>query len=611
MYGRENEKYGKLFEPIQVGKLTLKSRIAFSPMVSCLSTATGEVTSDFVHYMGMQGRSGAGLITIGETTVDEEMGNAFGGELSVNKDAYIAGLNLLTDEAHRYGAKISIELCHPGRGANPEMNVEPFVFAPTAIPTNGSTRYIREMDQHDIDAVIEKFVTASKRLVKAEFDMLMLHCAHGNLLGAFLSPFTNKRTDWYGGSLENRARFPLEIMKAIRQEVGDEIAIEMRISGDERIDGGMRIEETKDFINMAQEYIDMVHVSQGLIMPLEAAFNTMPPYYHPHCHNIKYSEAVKNDPRIKIPVAVVGSIMQIDESLEIIETGKADIVAMARAFLADPELLNNAWTGETYKTRPCLRCFQYCSGKCSLGKALRCVVNPVLGRESRYAEIPLAKKKKKVVVAGGGPAGLEATRILLERGHDVTLIEQCDRLGGRIHDISGHPFKQDMRNYLKWTVESVTASDAKILLNTDATKENILAENPDALFLAFGSDPITLKFPGYDRPNVHSVIDVDGGKVQIGQNDRVVVVGGGLSGMECALALAMEGRSDVTVLDLIPEEKFAADMVLITRMMLLDQLKQYKVKLVGDKIVRGITDEGVEVEGVDWRYSVIPADSVI
>jgi NADPH-dependent 2,4-dienoyl-CoA reductase/sulfur reductase-like enzyme len=467
------------------------------------------------------------------------------------------------------------------------------------------------MDQHDIDSVIEKFVVAAKRLVKAEFDMLMLHCAHGNLLGAFLSPFTNKRVDWYGGSLENRSRFPLEIMKAIRQEVGDKIAIEMRISGDERIDGGMRIEETKDFINMAQEYIDMVHVSQGLIMPLEAAFNTMPPYYHPHCHNIKYSEAVKNDPRINIPVAVVGSIMQIDESLEIISSGKADIVAMARAFLAGPDLLTNAWVGETEKTRPCLRCFQYCSGKCSQGKALRCVVNPVLGRESRYAEIPFAKKKKKVLVAGGGPAGLEATRILLERGHDVTLIEREGRLGGRLHDISNHPFKQDMRNYLKWTVDSVASSDAKIVLNTELTSEVIEAEAPDTLFLAFGSDPITLKFPGYNRSNVHSVIDVDSGAVKIGEKDRVVVVGGGLSGMECALALAMEGRSDVTVLDMIPVEKFAGDMVLITRMMLLDQLKQYNVKLVGGKIVRGVTDEGVEVEGGDWRHTLIPADSVI
>jgi NADPH-dependent 2,4-dienoyl-CoA reductase/sulfur reductase-like enzyme len=355
----------------------------------------------------------------------------------------------------------------------------------------------------------------------------------------------------------------------------------------------------------------MVHVSQGLIMPLEAAFNTMPPYYHPHCHNIRYSEAVKNDPRINIPVAVVGSIMQIDESLEIIESGKADIVAMARAFLADPDLLNNAWVGETEKTRPCLRCFQYCSGKCSQGKALRCVVNPVLGRESRYAEIPFAKSKKKVLVAGGGPAGLEATRILLGRGHDVTLIERSDRLGGRIHDISGHPFKQDLRNYLKWTVDSVTSSDAKVVLNTEVTKETILAEAPDALFLAFGSDPVTLKFPGYDRPNVHSVLGVDGGRVKIGGHDRVVVVGGGLSGMECALALAMEGREDVTVLDMIPAEDFAGDMVLITRMMLLDQLRQYGVKLIGGRIVRGVTDEGVEVEGGDWRYTVIPADSVI
>ena len=597
-----------LFKPLKVGNLTMQSRLAFSPMVSCLSGPNGEVTNEYVCFIGMQARSGAGLVTIGETPIDAETGIGFAGELDVLRDTSIPGLSLLAEEAHRFGAKISVELCHPGRGADPKLNKVPYVIAPTAIPTNNSARYIKEMDQHDIDHVISRYVECTERLIKAGFDMVLIHCAHGNLLGAFLSPFTNKRVDWYGGSLENRMRFPLEILQAIRNKVGNKIGIELRISGDELIEGGMRIDEVRDFISIAQEYIDMVHVSAGLVMPIDKSYNTMPPYYHPHCHNTKYSEAVKNDPRIKIPVMVVGSITSAEEAEEIIASGKADMVAMARAMLADGRLLKNAWAGEPEETRPCLRCFQYCIGTTNRGKPVRCVVNPVLGKEARFSDIPLAKQKKKAVVVGGGAAGMQAARTLVERGHEVVLIEKDDKLGGRLHDISNLPFKGDTRRYLEWAIRTTMNCGANIILSTEVTPETIMSHSPDAIILALGSEPICPQIPGTDGKNVYSVIDVDNGRADVGQ--RVVVCGGGLSGMECALTLSMQGK-DVTVVDMIPESEFAKDMVVITRMMLIDLLKEHKVRLMGSMLVRGFGPGGVEVEDKEWKSRLLEADTIV
>lgn len=598
-------KFPHVFQPIQIGPLKFRNRMMFTPMVSCLSTPNGEVTNEYVEFIEMQAKTGVALVTIGSTSVNEDNGIDVPGELDITTDKNIGGLLRLSEAAHRYGAKLSVELCHAGRGAYPGLLKTPYVIAPSAIPTPVSIKNIKVMDQDDIDQVIKDYVDCSVRLKKAGFDMVMIHAGHGNLIGQFLSPYSNKRTDIYGGSLENRSRFAIEILEAVRTAVGPDFGLDMRISGDEIIDGGMKLEEVLEFLKVAQKYLNTVQMTQGIIIEPTTAYHVVPPWYYEHCHNVKYAEAAKKV--LDIPVSTFGSVTTIAEAEEILASGKADCVGMARPFLADSNLLKNAYRGEDDKTRPCLRCLE-CLTRCGIGQHVHCAVNPVTGRETRYKNISLAPEKKKVMVIGSGPAGMMATQILRKRGHEVILCEKQDKLGGRLNEISVLPFKGDMRRYLAWDVKETMACGADIRLNTEVTPELIETEKPDALFVATGSAPIKPNIPGIDLDMVKPVIDVDCERVEVGK--KVVVCGGGTSGLECGLSLAMKGH-DVTVVDMMPVERFGHDMAPIAFMNLADLLKKHNVKLIGSCKVDRFVEGGVEVLDNNWNRILLPADTAV
>ena len=597
--------YPHVFSPIRIGNMEVKNRIQFSPMVSSLSTPTGAVSPELLGYIKYQAQSGVGVITIGSTPIDHINGVDFFGALDVTSDNNITDLRRISEITHRYGVKISCELVHAGRSAPKCFRPNSPAIAPSAIPVENGPTDIREMDENDMETVRSEYCEVAERLMKAGFDMVMVHAAHGNLLAQFLSPKYNQRTDEYGGSFENRVRWPLSVLKAMRERVGRGLCIDMRISGDELVPGGMGIEETKAFIRLAQEYIDTVHISQGLIVEPRYMPYTMPAFYLPHCHNVKWSEQVKADPEIRIPVTVVGSITTIAEAEEIIASGKADMVAMARQLMCDNQLLYNAYRGEEEKTRPCLRCHE-----CAPADIvhLRCATNPRLGREFELGEIQPSRHPKRVVVVGGGVAGCMAAKTLVERGHDVVLVEKSDKLGGRLHEISCLSFKFDMRRHLKWLMSSTMECGAEILLNTEATPETILALQPDAVFVATGAARIAPPIPGLDRANVHHVLDVDTGRETVGET--VVVCGGGLSGTESALQLAMDGKK-VTVVDMLPVEQFAKDHSPAPRGMLLQLLEKYGVKLIGSVRVCEISDAGVTVQNTAGDKTVLPCDDVV
>lgn len=592
-------------KPIQVGPVRLKNRIQFAPHAINMVNELGEPTDSFVSYVEKQARTGVGLLTIYATPVDRETGIDYDSEIDITTDKVCCSLVRLTEAAHIHDAKISIELVHAGRGADPKLISKDYALAPSNTPIPGQMQNIKVMDQQDIDDVISKYVDCSLRAKRCNFDMVMIHAAHGNLLAQFLSPLTNLRTDEYGGTLEKRFRFPLELLAAVREAIGPDMAIEMRISGDEMVKGGMTIDEVVEFVKQAQEYIDLVHISAGLVVDWRASFYTMPPYYLPRGMNVPLSKRVKECPEITVPVSVVGGINSLDMIDDIIESGSADIGVIARALIADPDLIHKNIQGREEDVRPCMRCWGCAE---TFGSHIRCAVNPATGMIAPFNKPGVAPVKKKVVVVGGGTAGMQAVRTLVERGHDVVLFEREDSLGGVMPSICNLPFKDDLRKYVDWSIRATMKCGADIRLGVEATRELVEAENPDAVFIAVGSDPVKLPIPGLDGERVANVLDVDRGVKK--PEGKVVVCGGGVSGCECALGLAMEG-CEVTVLDKNPDDQFAQGLAGITRNMLHMLMGDYNVTLVGNCMVTAIEENGVRFTDASGAESFIEADWVV
>ncbi|MBN1630809.1 MAG: FAD-dependent oxidoreductase [Thermoleophilia bacterium] len=596
--------YPHVFQPIQVGTLTLKNRLQFSPIVSGHADAlTGASNPELVEFVGAQARSGVGLVTIGSSPIDFDRARDFYGCLSVTRDSDVADLSVIAEEVHRYGAKISLELTHAGAISDPSFLQGP-AFVPTVIPEFHNVRFTKEIERGEMDEVRDHWAACVRRLREAGFDMAMIHGAHGNLFASFLSSLLNRRTDEYGGSLENRMRFPLEVLEACRAEAGDRFNIELRISGDERVAGGAPLEERIAFLNAASEFIDLVVVSSGLFMDPRAITYMIPSYHLPHLLNVEIAARIKAG--IGIPVSVVGGITSIDEAEAVLAAGKADMVAMAKALIADQDLAIKARSGRAAEIRPCLRCLECCRGP-HTGAPMRCSVNPQAGREVKYREIPLARTKKRVLVIGGGPAGMTAVRTAAERGHDVTLWEKADRLGGRLYEASALPQKDTFRKYIDWAIAATMRSGARVMLGKEATPEAIEAEAPDAVIVAVGAELLCPPIEGVGLPKVITVVEADLGQKPVGQT--VVVVGGGLSGSECAAGLAMQGKK-VTVIDILPVEQLCWDLLDLARLALFNLMEDTGVvRMQGS--VAAITETGVTITLPDGSAVELPADTVV
>ncbi|NLA74697.1 MAG: FAD-dependent oxidoreductase, partial [Deltaproteobacteria bacterium] len=383
----------------------------------------------------------------------------------------------------------------------------------------------------------------------AGFNMVMIHGGHGNLISQFSSPLYNKRTDGYGGSLENRARFTIEVLDKVREMCGDDFVIEMRISADEINPEGMHFDETLKYIDLIKDKLDILHVSAGLHGEVKYMRNWWQNYMMDRMYNVHYAADVKKAfPNLK--VATVGSIMNIRMAEEIIASGKADFVAMCRPLLADPEMPRKYALGHEDDHCPCLRC-QYCGQRLMIPAVINCAVNPYLGNEREFPDgrVKKADKKKKVAVVGGGPAGVVAMLTLVDRGHDVTLYEMTDKVGGLIVPGSVHSFKQDFRDYLDYLQRQTKKANARVLLNTEVTKDILDKEKYDALIIAVGARPITPNLPGINKPHVHWAADACSGEAMI--KGKVAIIGAGAVGVECAIDLKQHGH-DVSLIEMAP-----------------------------------------------------------
>ena len=605
---QKENRYPHLFSPIQIGPLRFKNRLGFAPMVCNKCEQDGTVTDAMEEFIYRQAKTGVSYVTIGDTEVDDSTGAAFLATLNIDRSFSMPGLVRLAEAAKAGGAFLSVELNHSGRGAKDALITGDHGMAPSAIPIPNGCQNLRAMTREEMEDIKRKFAKCANRVQRAGFSMVLVHCAHNNLLGQFLSPLSNQRTDEYGGSPENRMRYPLEVLEAVRAAVGPKMGIEIRVSADEECgENCIHFEESLAFMKKAQKYVDLIHISRGNVYDDVGGGWTLPTYLKPHMFNVEYAARAKAE--LDVPVAVVGNITSLAEAEEIISSGKADIVCMARMHLADMEAIQKFTDGRDDDVRPCLRCHRGCIDNSGRGRAIHCTVNPGLGHEELVRAIGPSTCSKKVLVAGGGPAGMVAAQTLTQRGHQVILCERGDRLGGLLIDAAAAPFKTYMQSYLAWLIRTTERCGAEIRLNTPVTRELVAKEDPDAVIVATGSRYFMPPISGIDGKNVHALAQVEHHLVETGR--KVIVCGGGVAGMECALGLAMAGKS-VTVVDMIPAKKFAGDIPYFPSHDLVRACDEHGVTRMGGVAIRSFGEHSAELEDRETgSVSTLEADSFV
>lgn len=594
--------YEKLFTPFKIGKMEVKNRFSFSPMGTNSAFTNGRKDDLEIDYFIRRAKGGCGLITNGCQMLNEAIAQ---GSMEGYLDSYsvLPALTSMVDGVHRYGARIICQIS-PGTGRNafPDTNGNPPMSA-SAIPSAFDPNVICHALTKEEIADIMKMTEFAAGLAKdAGYDGVEVHAHAGYLIDQFMSECWNKRTDEYGGSFDNRARFAREMVAAIRRAIGPDMPIIFRISLDHRFDGGRTLEESMKLLEALDDgNIDAFDIDAGCYDSLDYIFP--PSYLGTACMDYVCKEARKHTDK---PLINAGN-HDPESALRLIESGEADFASLGRPLIADPDLPNKLMKGLREDVRPCIRCNEFCIGRIwNNHTKLGCAVNTEAMEEMRF-HIEKTADPKNVVIVGAGPAGLEAARVAALEGHKVAIYDKGARLGGTMRTIATSTFKCKIKELADYFETQLAKLGVEVHLNTTVTGDEDFLEKADVIFVGTGTVPFTPNIPGIDNEKVIDIVSAHADDSLV-KGDQIVICGGGLSGCDAALEYASEKGKKVTVVEMMGE--CAKDAMFINKITLFGKLAENGVTLMTNTKVVEISDAGVHVETADGTQ-ILPADTII
>ena len=599
------EKYPHLFSPIRIGNIRMKNRVIAAPTSPSMITTEGHFTPEMTAYLEEKALGGAAVVTYGESIVHSATGKSHNKQLQLDSFGVKQGMAETARAIHNAGAYANIQLSHGGKyggliSVGGDQDGCEVAYGPSYEITPAGE--VQEMPRELIFEIVKSYGRGAKLCKDCGFDMVQVHAAHGWLFSQFLSPVTNRRTDEFGGSLENRARFLIMALDEVRKAVGQQFPIEIRISGDDLTEAGLGMEECVKVAEMVEDKVDLFNVSCGNHEDPDMFCRTHPSAFYKRGVNVYLAAEIKK--HVSKPVACVGSLNDPAQMEDIIASGQADIVEIGRALLADPYLVKKALEGDDDDITPCLRCYE-CFGETSKSETVKCTVNPTMGQQfSEKNRKKDPRKVKRILIAGGGPAGMEAAIIAADRGHDVTLVEKSDKLGGNLHPAGAAYFKEDIRKLCRVLIKRIEKASVKVILNTEVTPEYVEKFNPDALFVAIGANELCPPIRGMELPHVVMAIDAELHPEKLGK--RVAIMGGGLVGGEAAISFRHEGK-ECSIIEM--KSKIAEEVNSFYRGGLMPEIEKSVVCYINTK-VKEIVPKGVICERNGEEF-LVEADTVV
>ncbi len=598
-----SKKFPNLFSPGQIGKVKIRNRIVMLPLGTSFWGISGEMTDRIIDHYSARARGGAGLLIVSFAHPDYPVG--YKTLASLETERLASWHYRLLERIHALGARAAIQINHSGRQRN-QKGLDIVSASPVRCVNVADVAYPvpRALEKAEIREMIERFALIAGNAKRVGYDMVEIHGAHGYLVNSFMSPFMNTRTDEYGGSLQNRMRFPIEMVKRVKEVVGDDYPVGIRISGDEFIKGGVTTEESPIMAKMLEEAgVAFIDVSGGIEDVKHRQIDLM---RDPEGWKSYIWEAVKK--AVSIPTIAGGGHRTPEFCETVVAEGKGDFVGLGRQLFADPDWPNKAKEGRVEDIRKCISCVECLGYRTGRSGESRCAVNVALGREAEFAEVRPAPAKRKVMIVGAGPGGMEAARIAALRGHQVTLYDRRKELGGNLLLASVPPGKDKLLWFRDYEAGQLRKLGVSLKLGVEVTPEMVEKAKPDAVIVATGARPIIPEMPGVKNKSVVTAQDVLAGKTKI-TGKKVVIAGGGVVGAETAEFLAEKGNS-VTIVEML--HRIADDMEIFNRKGLMVALEAKKVTMLTGHEVREVTDKGlVAVEKISGNRKVIEADWVV